>query len=102
MAEPSPEPTVDPADERSNWYVYVFLIAALALAAQVYIAVLSPLAEQDRILILVSLATVMAALVVGYDMHLRYEPRWMLLIPFGALALIFILVSALIATSYLP
>ena len=102
MAEPSPDPTVDPADARSNWYVYVFLIAALALAAQVYIAVLSPLAEQDRILILVSLATVMAALVVGYDMHLRYEPRWMLLIPFGALALIFILVSALIATSYLP
>ena len=53
-------------------------------------------------MILVGLATVMAALVVGYDMHLRYEPRWMLLIPFGALALIFILVSALIATSYLP
>ena len=102
MAQPVPTAPADPTPERSHLYVYVFLVAAVALAVQVYIAVLAPLAYEERVIILVSLATIMGALVVGYDMRLRYEPRWMLLIPFGALALIFILVSALIATSYLP
>jgi heme/copper-type cytochrome/quinol oxidase subunit 4 len=95
-------PGTDQASERSYWYAYVFLIAALALALQLYVAILSPLSYADRVLVLVGLATVMAALVVAYDMHLKYEPRWILLIPFGSLALVFVLVAALLASSGSP
>lgn len=99
---PAETPRADEAPERSYWYAYVFLIAALALALQIYVAVLSPLAYADRVIVLVGLATVMAALVVAYDMHLKYEPRWILLIPFGSLALVFVLVAALLASSGSP
>jgi len=45
------------------------------------------------------MATAKASLVAAYYMHLRYEPRWIMLIPFGALALVFILVAALTAST---
>ena len=51
---------------------------------------------------LVVLATIKASLVVAYYMHLRYEPRWIALIPLGGLALVAVLVAALTATSAHP
>ena len=52
----------------------------------------------EAIVILVILATVKASLVVAYYMHLRYEPRWLALIPLAGLALVAVLVAALTAT----
>ncbi len=79
-------------------YVYVFVALAVVTAIEVYISMLS-FATLERISILVVLATFKASLVVAYYMHLKYEPRWMMLIPFGALALVFVLVAALTASS---
>jgi len=79
-------------------YVYVFVILAIVTAAEVYVSGLEFLAI-DRITILIVMATVKASLVAAYYMHLRYEPRWIMLIPFGALALVFILVAALTAST---
>src|SRR5512136_2097081 len=79
-------------------YVYVFVALAVVTAIEVYVSQLS-FATLDRISILVVLATFKASLVVAYYMHLKYEPRWMMLIPFGALALVFVLVAALTASS---
>src|SRR5207245_2320518 len=56
----------------------------------------------ETITILVVLATIKASLVVAYYMHLRYEPRWIALIPLGGLALVAVLVAALTATSAHP
>jgi caa(3)-type oxidase subunit IV len=60
------------------------------------------LAPLERITILVVLATIKASLVVAYYMHLRYEPRWIALIPLGGLALVAVLVAALTSTSAHP
>ncbi len=79
-------------------YVYVFVILAVVTAIEVYISQLS-FPAVERISVLVVLATFKASLVVAYYMHLKYEPRWMMLIPFGALALVFVLVAALTASS---
>jgi len=83
-------------------YVYVFVVLAVVTLIEVYVAGLT-FAEAEKILVLVSLATTKASLVVAYYMHLRYEPRWLMLIPFGGLALVFILVAALTAsTGHVP
>ncbi len=82
-------------------YVYVFLVLGVVTAIEVYISQQS-FASIDRISILVVLATFKASLVVAYYMHLKYEPRWMMMIPFGALALVFVLVAALTASSGIP
>lgn len=79
-------------------YVYVFIALALVTLVEVYISTLS-FAYTERVVLLVSLATFKASLVAAYYMHLKYEPRWIMLIPFGALALVFVLVSALTAAS---
>lgn len=78
-------------------YVYVFLALAIITLIEVYVSGLNSLANTDRITILIVLAVTKGSLVVGYYMHLRYEPRWLMLIPFAALALVFILVAALTA-----
>ncbi len=84
-------------------YVYVFVVLAVVTVIEVFISGLQGFAELDKITILVSLATAKASLVVAYYMHLRYEPRWLMLIPFGGLALVFILVAALTAsTGHVP
>lgn len=80
-------------------YVYVFIALAVITAIEVYVAGLSYLANLDRISILVLMATTKASLVAAYYMHLKYEPRWIMLIPFGALALVFVLVAALTAAA---
>ncbi len=89
-------------------YVYVFLILAVVTAIEVYVSQLSLPALDGispsilRISTLIILATFKASLVVAYYMHLKYEPRWMMLIPFAALALVFVLVAALTAASAIP
>ncbi len=89
-------------------YVYVFIILAVVTAIEVTISQLNLpsmfgiAAGVLRISILILLATFKASLVVAYYMHLKYEPRWMMLIPFGALALVFVLVAALTASSVVP
>ncbi|HEY7587445.1 MAG TPA: cytochrome C oxidase subunit IV family protein [Thermoplasmata archaeon] len=80
-------------------YVYVFLVLAVVTLIEVYVAGITGLAYLERVTVLVSLATAKASLVAGYYMHLRYEPRWLMLIPFGGLALVFILVAALTAST---
>jgi cytochrome c oxidase subunit 4 len=83
--------------------VYVFVILGVVTLIEVFISGLQGLVQIDKIAILVSLATAKASLVVAYYMHLRYEPRWLMLIPFGGLALVFILVAALTAsTGHVP
>lgn len=79
-------------------YVYVFVALAVVTLIEVYISTLS-FAYTDRVLLLVTLATFKASLVVAYYMHLKYEPRWIMLIPFGGLALVFILVAALLSAA---
>src|SRR5438093_85494 len=56
----------------------------------------------ETITSLVVLAAIKASLVVAYYMHLRYEPRWIALIPLGGLALVAVLVAALTSTSAHP
>ncbi|HLE54395.1 MAG TPA: cytochrome C oxidase subunit IV family protein [Thermoplasmata archaeon] len=80
-------------------YVYVFIVLAVVTVIEVFVSGVQGLAELDKIMLLVGLATAKASLVVAYYMHLRYEPRWLMLIPFGGLALVFILVAALIASA---
>ena len=79
-------------------YVYVFVALAVVTMVEVYIS-MQDFASIDRVSILVTLATFKASLVAAYYMHLRYEPRWVLLVPFAALALVFILVAALTAST---
>ncbi len=79
-------------------YVYVFLVLAAVTVLEVYVSTLSFLALY-RITFLIVMATAKASLVAAYYMHLKYEPRWIMLIPFGALALVFILVAALTAST---
>ncbi len=79
-------------------YVYVFLVLAAVTVLEVYVSSLSFLAFY-RITFLIVMATAKASLVAAYYMHLKYEPRWIMLIPFGALALVFVLVAALTAST---
>lgn len=97
-------PTTAPAETvHKRPYVYVFLVLAVVTLIEVYISGITAFAYLERVTILVALATAKASLVAAYYMHLRYEPRWLMLIPFGGLALVFILVAALTAsTGHVP
>lgn len=82
---------------------YVAVFATLAVVTLVELAITTPgyfleLEDAVRIAVLVVLSTAKACLVVAYYMHLRYEPRWLLLIPLGGLALVTVLVVALVGT----
>lgn len=83
-------------------YVLVFAALAVITAIEVFVSQLSVISNEVRITLLIILAVTKGSLVVAYYMHLKYEPRWMLLIPFGALALVFILVAALTASTGTP
>lgn len=80
-------------------YVLVFVALAAITAVEVFISQMGSIGNELRITLLIILAVTKGSLVVAYYMHLKYEPRWMLLIPFGALALVFILVAALTAST---
>src|SRR5213078_4347540 len=75
-------------------YVVVFVILAVVTLVELNVYSLG-LPHLEAIVIL---ATVKASLVVAYYMHLRYEPRWLALIPLAGLALVAVLVAALTAT----
>src|SRR5438552_18985088 len=78
-------------------YVVVFVDLAVVTLVELSAYRLG-LPHLETIIILVILATVKASLVVAYYMHLRYEPRWVALIPLAGLALVAVLVAALTAT----
>jgi caa(3)-type oxidase subunit IV len=78
-------------------YVVVFVVLFVVTLAELSIYSLG-LPHLATILILVVLATIKGSLVVAYYMHLRYEPRWLALIPLAGLALVAVLVAALTAT----
>jgi caa(3)-type oxidase subunit IV len=90
---------------RKRPYVPVFV--TLGVVTGLELAITTPgyfpaLEHTFRIILLVSLSTLKASLVVAYYMHLRYEPRWIALIPLGGLALVAVLVAALTSTSAHP
>ena len=78
-------------------YVVVFVVLAAVTFLELNTNGLG-LPHLETILILVVLATIKGSLVVAYYMHLRYEPRWLALIPLAGLALVAVLVAALPAT----
>jgi cytochrome c oxidase subunit 4 len=78
-------------------YVIVFVILAVVTLVELNVNGFG-LPHLETIIILVVLATIKASLVVAYYMHLRYEPRWLALIPLAGLALVAVLVAALTAT----
>src|SRR2546429_8229061 len=75
-------------------YVVVFVVLAVVTLVELSVYSLG-LPHLEMIIILVILATVKASLVVAYYMHLRYEPRWVALIPLAGLALVAVLGAAL-------
>ena len=86
---------------RRRPYVPVFVTLAVVTAFE--LAITTPgyfpaLEHTFRIVLLVIMSTIKASLVVAYYMHLRYEPRWLALIPLAGLALVAVLVAALTAT----
>lgn len=82
---------------------YVLVFAILAVVTLVELNVYGfGLPRLETITILVILATIKASLVVAYYMHLRYEPRWLGLIPLAGLALVAVLTAALASTSAHP
>src|SRR5438046_10629346 len=78
-------------------YVVVFVVLAVVTLVELNVYSVG-LPHLETIILLVILATVKASLVVAYYMHLRYEPRWLALIPLAGLALVAVLVAALTAT----
>jgi cytochrome c oxidase subunit 4 len=82
---------------RKRPYVVVFGILAVVTLVELNVGVFG-LPHNLQVASLIILATAKACLVVAYYMHLRYEPRWLLLIPLGGLALVTVLVVALVGT----
>ena len=96
-----------PAAEHVRKRPYLLVFGTLAIVTALELAITTPgyflvLEHALRVALLVILSTTKASLVVAYYIHLRYEPRWLLLIPFGGLALVAVLVAALTGTSTHP
>jgi cytochrome c oxidase subunit IV len=103
MAETAVATHLPPAGEMATKRPYLAVFGTLAVVTGIELAITQPglLPEIEhtlRIVVLVILSTVKASLVVAYYMHLRYEPRWLALIPLAGLALVAVLVAALTAT----
>src|SRR3989475_8737058 len=82
---------------------YIPVFVTLAVVTGIELAITTPgyfpvLEHTFRIVLLVIMSTIKASLVVAYYMHLRYEPRWLALIPLARLALVAVLVSGPPAT----
>src|SRR5256886_13586736 len=72
---------------------YIPVFVTLAVVTGLELAITTPgyfpvLEHTFRIVLLVIMSTIKASLVVAYYMHLRYEPRWLALIPLAGLALV--------------
>jgi cytochrome c oxidase subunit IV len=94
-----PEGETKRATKRPYFLVFVVLAVVTLVELNAYGFGLPQL---GTIILLVVLATIKASLVVAYYMHLRYEPRWLGLIPLAGLALVAVLVAALVATVAQP
>jgi cytochrome c oxidase subunit IV len=98
MATATATETTGPHEEaRKRPYVIVFVVLGAVTLVELSVNSFG-LPRLEAIVTLVVLATVKASLVVAYYMHLRYEPRWLALIPLAGLALVAVLVAALTAT----
>src|SRR2546425_11897353 len=95
------EPAGPEGESRKRRHLVHFVILATVPFGALNVYSLG-IPHPETIPILVLLATIKASLVVAYYMHLRYEPRWIALIPLGGLALVAVLVAALTATSAHP
>lgn len=103
MAETAVAAHIPSAVETLRKRPYLLVFGALAAVTFVELLVTTPGIAPEiettlRITILVVLSTFKAGLVVAYYMHLRYEPRWLLLIPLAGLAIVAVLLAALTAT----
>ena len=103
MAETAIATHVPAAGETARKRPYVAVFGTLAVVTAIELAITTPgyfpaIEHTLRIILLVVLSTMKGGLVVAYYMHLRYEPRWLALIPLAGLALVAVLVSALTAT----
>ena len=83
------------AHGRKRPYLIVFAALAFVTLLELNIGILG-LAHAHQVITLIVLATGKAALVAAYYMHLRYEPRWLILIPLGGFAMVMVLVIALV------
>jgi len=101
MATATATGTAPVEEVRKRPYVAVFAILAVVTFIELNVYSVG-LPRLETITILVVLAAIKASLVVAYYMHLRYEPRWIALIPLGGLALVAVLVAALTSTSAHP
>jgi caa(3)-type oxidase subunit IV len=95
----APTGVAEPVKRRP--YVAVFATLAVVTLVELNVQIFG-LVESLRIGVLLILATLKGALVVAYYMHMRYEPRWLLLIPLGAFVLISALILALVQTGVAP
>jgi len=92
-----------PGSEAQAKRPYLIVFVALAVVTVIELFIYNfPLAHIEIISILMATATIKGGLVVGYYMHLRYEPRWLAFIPLAGLALVAVLVAALTSTSVHP
>ena len=103
MAEAAVATRVPALGETIRRRPYVPVFAILFVVTGLELAITTPgyfpvLEHTFRIILLVTMSTIKASLVVAYYMHLRYEPRWLALIPLAGLALVAVLVAALTAT----
>jgi len=103
MAEAAVATRVPALGETIRRRPYVPVFAILFVVTGLELAITTPgyfpvLEHTFRIVLLVIMSTIKASLVVAYYMHLRYEPRWLALIPLAGLALVAVLVAALTAT----
>ena len=104
MAETAVATHVSGMEEHVRKRPYVIVFVILAAVTAIELAITTPgyfpvLEHTFRVGLLVVLSTMKASLVVAYYMHLRYEPRWIALIPLGGLALVAVLVAALLSTT---
>jgi len=83
------------AHGRKRPYLIVFAALGFVTLLELNIGILG-LAHALQVITLIVLATGKAALVAAYYMHLRYEPRWLILIPLGGFAMVMVLVIALV------
>jgi caa(3)-type oxidase subunit IV len=103
MAETAVASQVPAIGETIRRRPYIPVFVTLAVVTGIELAITTPgyspvLEHTFRIVLLVIMSTIKASLVVAYYMHLRYEPRWLALIPLAGLALVAVLVAALTAT----
>src|SRR5207244_10986341 len=86
MATATATGTAPVEEVRKRPYVVVFVILAVVTFIELNVYSLG-LPRLETITILVVLAAIKASRVVAYYMHLRYEPRWIALLPLRGLAL---------------